>query len=126
MKYPKFHCFVNPYSLNATCPPTLGYRVHEAQKEMGRRILNEALRAMVNAERRGKASVELKPISTVMSSFLKIMKDRGKAIAFYSNCHLGVVYLLYMVLIHGFTYKKILMDSLVFWEKIQPGLCLRS
>ncbi|KAG6692218.1 hypothetical protein I3842_10G103500 [Carya illinoinensis] len=77
MKYPKFHCFVNPYSLNATCPPTLGYRVHEAQKEMGRRILNEALRAMVNAERRGKASVELKPISTVMSSFLKIMKDRG-------------------------------------------------
>ncbi|KAG2718257.1 hypothetical protein I3843_03G205500 [Carya illinoinensis] len=44
---------------------------------MGRRILNEALRAMVNAERRRKATVELKPISTVMSSFLKIMKDRG-------------------------------------------------
>ncbi|KAE7998600.1 hypothetical protein FH972_003131 [Carpinus fangiana] len=44
---------------------------------MGRRILNEALRAIVNAERRGKATVELKPISTVMSSFLKIMKDRG-------------------------------------------------
>ncbi|KAB1208310.1 40S ribosomal protein S15a-5 [Morella rubra] len=43
---------------------------------MGRRILNEALRAIVNAERRGKATVELKPISTVMSSFLKIMKDR--------------------------------------------------
>ncbi|XP_035547056.1 40S ribosomal protein S15a-5-like [Juglans regia] len=31
---------------------------------------------MVNAERRGKATVELKPISTVMSSFLKITKDR--------------------------------------------------
>ncbi|OAY27167.1 40S ribosomal protein S15a-5 [Manihot esculenta] len=44
---------------------------------MGRRILNDALRAIVNAERRGKASVELQPISTVMSSFLKIMKDRG-------------------------------------------------
>ncbi|CAI0628454.1 unnamed protein product [Linum tenue] len=44
---------------------------------MGRRILNDALRAIVNAEKRGKASVELKPISTVMSSFLKIMKDRG-------------------------------------------------
>ncbi|KAF2304034.1 hypothetical protein GH714_026559 [Hevea brasiliensis] len=43
---------------------------------MGRRILNDALRAIVNAERRGKASVELRPISTVMSSFLKIMKDR--------------------------------------------------
>ena len=45
---------------------------------MGRRILNDALRSIVNAERRGKAAVELKPISTVMSSFLKIMKDRGK------------------------------------------------
>jgi len=31
----------------------------------------------VNAERRGKASVELKPISTVMSSFLRIMKEKG-------------------------------------------------
>lgn len=46
---------------------------------MGRRILNDALRAMVNAERRRKSVVELKPISTVMSSFLKIMKDRGRA-----------------------------------------------
>ncbi|KAL1300325.1 hypothetical protein HN51_045025 [Arachis hypogaea] len=44
---------------------------------MGRRILNDALRSMVNAERRGKASVELKPISTVISSFLQIMKTRG-------------------------------------------------
>ncbi|XP_010548679.1 PREDICTED: 40S ribosomal protein S15a-5-like [Tarenaya hassleriana] len=44
---------------------------------MGRRILNDALRTIVNAERRGKASVELKPISNVMSSFLKIMKDKG-------------------------------------------------
>ncbi|XP_065848381.1 small ribosomal subunit protein uS8my [Euphorbia lathyris] len=44
---------------------------------MGRRILNEALRKIVNAEKRGKATVELKPISTVMSSFLNIMKDRG-------------------------------------------------
>ncbi|XP_030522265.1 40S ribosomal protein S15a-2-like [Rhodamnia argentea] len=44
---------------------------------MGRRILNDALRTMVNAERRGKAMVELRPISNVVSSFLKIMKDRG-------------------------------------------------
>ncbi|XP_022959550.1 40S ribosomal protein S15a-2-like [Cucurbita moschata] len=44
---------------------------------MGRRILNDALRAIVNAERRGKATVELKPISSVMSAFLKVMKDHG-------------------------------------------------
>ncbi|KAK9141946.1 hypothetical protein Syun_011346 [Stephania yunnanensis] len=44
---------------------------------MGRRILNEALRAIVNADKRGKASVNLQPISTAMSSFLKIMKYRG-------------------------------------------------
>ncbi|KAK7358435.1 hypothetical protein VNO77_00368 [Canavalia gladiata] len=44
---------------------------------MGRRILNDALRSMVNAERRGKATVELKPISTVISSFLRIMKHHG-------------------------------------------------
>lgn len=44
---------------------------------MGRRILNDALRTMVNAERRRKATVELNPISTVISSFLQIMKHRG-------------------------------------------------
>ncbi|TYI16926.1 hypothetical protein ES332_A08G288800v1 [Gossypium tomentosum] len=44
---------------------------------MGRRILKDALRSIVNAEKRGKATVELKPISTVISSFLTIMKDRG-------------------------------------------------
>ncbi|KAL6196107.1 hypothetical protein ACLB2K_029224 [Fragaria x ananassa] len=44
---------------------------------MGRMILNNALRAIVNAEKRQKATVELQPISTVMSSFLKIMKNRG-------------------------------------------------
>ncbi|GAY69064.1 hypothetical protein CUMW_269110 [Citrus unshiu] len=49
----------------------------EVQTVMGRRILNDALRAIVNAERRGKATVELQPISTVMSSFLNIMKYRG-------------------------------------------------
>jgi len=32
---------------------------------------------MVNAEKRGKAMVELKPISNVISSFLQIMKHRG-------------------------------------------------
>ncbi|XP_072952623.1 small ribosomal subunit protein uS8my-like [Typha angustifolia] len=44
---------------------------------MGRRILNDALRTMVNAERRGKATANLQPVSTVMTSFLRIMKDRG-------------------------------------------------
>ncbi|XP_071722381.1 small ribosomal subunit protein uS8my-like [Rutidosis leptorrhynchoides] len=44
---------------------------------MGRRILNDALRSIVNAEKRGKASVELQPISNVMRSFLDIMKSRG-------------------------------------------------
>lgn len=39
--------------------------------------MNDALRTIVNAEKRGKASVELKPVSTVMSSFLKIMKEKG-------------------------------------------------
>lgn len=45
---------------------------------MGRRILNDALRTIVNAERRGMAQAQLRPISTVMTSFLKIMKDHGK------------------------------------------------
>ncbi|KAL9275622.1 Small ribosomal subunit protein uS8my-like protein [Drosera capensis] len=44
---------------------------------MGRRILNEALRTIVNAERRNKGVAELRPISTVMCSFLNIMKTRG-------------------------------------------------
>ncbi|WVZ72961.1 hypothetical protein U9M48_021341 [Paspalum notatum var. saurae] len=44
---------------------------------MGRRILNEALRKMVNADRRGKATALLQPISGVMVSFLNIMKHRG-------------------------------------------------
>ncbi|PQP99741.1 40S ribosomal protein S15a-5 [Prunus yedoensis var. nudiflora] len=48
-----------------------------SKRRMGRMILNNALRTIVNAERRGKATVELQPISTVMSSFLKIMKNRG-------------------------------------------------
>lgn len=51
--------------------------LHFAKRKMGRMILNNALRAIVNAEKRGKATVELQPISTVMSSFLRIMKNRG-------------------------------------------------
>ncbi|XP_064956272.1 small ribosomal subunit protein uS8my isoform X2 [Musa acuminata AAA Group] len=43
---------------------------------MGRRILNDALRTIVNAERRGKATATLQPISSVIVSFLRIMKDR--------------------------------------------------
>ncbi|OIW04793.1 hypothetical protein TanjilG_11095 [Lupinus angustifolius] len=44
---------------------------------MGRRIMNEALSAIVNAERRGKSTVNLNPVSSVISSFLQIMKHRG-------------------------------------------------
>uniref|UniRef100_A0A5B6YJ79 Putative 40S ribosomal protein S15a-5-like n=1 Tax=Davidia involucrata TaxID=16924 RepID=A0A5B6YJ79_DAVIN len=44
---------------------------------MGRRILNNALSTIVNAEKRGFATAQLQPISTVMASFLKIMKNRG-------------------------------------------------
>ncbi|CAH9061375.1 unnamed protein product [Cuscuta europaea] len=44
---------------------------------MGRRILNDALRTIVNAEKRGFASAQLQPVSTVMANFLQIMKYRG-------------------------------------------------
>ncbi|KAK1358367.1 Small subunit ribosomal protein S15Ae [Heracleum sosnowskyi] len=44
---------------------------------MGRRILNEALRKIVNAEKRGFANTHLQPVSNVTSSFLNIMKQRG-------------------------------------------------
>ncbi|PKA54739.1 40S ribosomal protein S15a-2 [Apostasia shenzhenica] len=44
---------------------------------MGRRILNDALRTIVNAERRGKSIANLQPISTVIASFLGVMKTRG-------------------------------------------------
>ncbi|KAF9616073.1 hypothetical protein IFM89_028539 [Coptis chinensis] len=45
--------------------------------KMGRRILNDALRTMVNAERRGKATANLQPVSNAIAEFLKIMKNRG-------------------------------------------------
>jgi len=41
------------------------------------RILNEALRKMVNAEKRGFSSVELQPMSFLMVNYLKVMKNRG-------------------------------------------------
>lgn len=44
---------------------------------MGRRILNEALRKIVNAEKRGFATTQLQPVSNLMASFLNIMKYRG-------------------------------------------------
>ncbi|KAG0488418.1 hypothetical protein HPP92_007229 [Vanilla planifolia] len=47
------------------------------RNRMGRMILNNALRTIVNAERRGKATAKLQPISTTMASFLSIMKQRG-------------------------------------------------
>jgi hypothetical protein len=51
---------------------------------MGRRILNDALRTMVNAERRGFATAKLQPISGVMISFLNIMKHRGNNTTLHS------------------------------------------
>ncbi|VAI92283.1 unnamed protein product [Triticum turgidum subsp. durum] len=56
---------------------------------MGRRILNDALRKMVNAERRGKATAQLQPISGFMISFLNIMKHRGIIFLRYS-IHIGM------------------------------------
>jgi len=44
---------------------------------MGRRILNNALSTIVNAEKRGFATAQIKPISNVMAAFLNIMKYRG-------------------------------------------------
>ncbi|KAG6496041.1 hypothetical protein ZIOFF_043889 [Zingiber officinale] len=44
---------------------------------MGRRILNDALQKMLNAERRGNASTTLQPISGTIIAFLNVMKSRG-------------------------------------------------
>uniref|UniRef100_A0A2P2JQS6 30S ribosomal protein S8, chloroplastic n=1 Tax=Rhizophora mucronata TaxID=61149 RepID=A0A2P2JQS6_RHIMU len=54
---------------------------------MGRRILSDALSKLVNAERRRKATVELQPISTVISSFLSIMKNRGQLLSYNQSLH---------------------------------------
>ncbi|PIA64456.1 hypothetical protein AQUCO_00100144v1 [Aquilegia coerulea] len=43
---------------------------------MGKRILNEALSKIVNAERRGKATAQLQPVSNMIASFLQVMKNR--------------------------------------------------
>ncbi|RWW62549.1 hypothetical protein BHE74_00030311 [Ensete ventricosum] len=63
---------------------------------MGRRILNDALRTIVNSERRGKATATLQPISTVIVSFLRIMKDRGRSSLF--SCSRS--WLFFQVLLH--------------------------
>lgn len=44
---------------------------------MGRRILNEAMSKIMNAERQRFATTRLYPISNVMTSFIRIMKYRG-------------------------------------------------
>jgi len=41
------------------------------------RILNEALRKMVNAEKRGFTKVQLQPMSLLMVNYLNVMKSRG-------------------------------------------------
>lgn len=102
---------------------------------MGRRILNEALRAIVNAERRGKATVELKPISTVMSSFLNIMKNRGKTpiLGFFfitaqtlRFCFIASV-LSYIIsgiwILHDFGLEKV-MNSIGFRSNLVFYLCV--
>lgn len=84
--YQMVGCFALPHSntiffLTETSSGSAGIlSLHFAKRKMGRMILNNALRAIVNAEKRGKATVELQPISTVMSSFLTIMKNRGKTL----------------------------------------------
>ncbi|KAK9664149.1 hypothetical protein RND81_14G022300 [Saponaria officinalis] len=50
--------------------------LREDRETMGRRILNDALRTIVNAKKRNTASAELKPISTVICFFLNTMKKR--------------------------------------------------
>ncbi|KAI6669087.1 hypothetical protein NL676_003972 [Syzygium grande] len=67
---------------------------------MGRRILNDALRSMVNVEKRGKALVELPPISNMVSSFLKIMKDRA-----WVSCFLAPSPLSFAAFLSGFLVK---------------------
>ena len=84
-------------------------REREREREMGRRILNDALRSIVNAEKRGKATVELKPISNVISSFLKIMKDRGKSVLFLSL----PIWVFFIVLL--FFIASIKFSHLYFW-----------
>lgn len=67
------------------CCSKLGRHRSVSGRGMGRRILNDALRTMVNAERRRKATVELNPISTVISSFLQIMKHRGRYLSIFNH-----------------------------------------
>ncbi|KAI3882612.1 hypothetical protein MKX03_007556 [Papaver bracteatum] len=43
---------------------------------MARRILNQAMSKIVNAERRSRSTATLQPISGLMSSFLNVMKHR--------------------------------------------------
>ena len=90
-------------------------REREREREMGRRILNDALRSIVNAEKRGKATVELKPISNVISSFLKIMKDRGKSVLLLS---LPIWVLYSSTFFHWFNkiFPFILLDSPFIWN----------
>lgn len=61
--------------------------MHKKGAKMGRRILNDALRTIVNAEKRGLASAELNPISNVMASFLQIMKYRGILVSILVFCY---------------------------------------
>lgn len=80
----------------------LGLVHGEGRGKMGRIILNNALRTIVNAERRKKSMVELKPISTVMASFLKVMRCHGNSSTllsfmdiffyFYVICYMNTSY----------------------------------
>ena len=68
-----------------------------------------ALRSIVNAEKRGKATVELKPISNVISSFLKITKDRGKSVLFPLFADMG------FLCSSTFSIASIKISHLYFW-----------
>ena len=56
---------------------------------MGMRILNEALRKMVNAEKRGFTKVQLQPMSLLMVNYLNVMKSRGN----FQISHQSIIYL---------------------------------
>ena len=48
-------------------------------------VLNDALKSMYNAEKRGKRQVMIRPSSKVVIKFLLVMQKHGKC-SFYSIC----------------------------------------
>lgn len=48
-------------------------------------VLNDCLNAMVNAEKKGKRQVLVRPSSKVVVKFLSVMQKHGMIITFYNN-----------------------------------------